>query len=57
MKCLVCDCLFPSSYAKCPVCGNHAITKEQFAPQIEEIEEIEPITAYVEFTPLDDFQV
>lgn len=56
MKCLVCDCLFPSSYAKCPVCGNHAITKEQFAPQIEEIEEVEPITAYVEFTELNDFE-
>lgn len=56
MKCLVCDCLFPSSYAKCPVCGNNAITKEQFAPQVEEIEEVEPITAYVEFTPLDDFE-
>ena len=56
MKCLVCDCIFPASYEKCPVCGNHAITREQFAPQVEEIEEIEPITAYVEFTELNDFQ-
>ena len=56
MKCLVCDCLFPLSYDKCPVCGNHAITKEQFAPQIEEIEEIEVVTPYAVGGDIDDFE-
>ena len=47
MKCLVCDGLFPSSYDKCPICGNYAITREQFAPQVEEVEKVEPISALV----------
>lgn len=47
MKCLVCDCLFPSNYAKCPVCGNHAIEKEKYAKQIIEVEEKEVIYAEV----------
>ena len=47
MKCLVCDCIFPASYEKCPVCGNYAITREQFAPQVVEVEEKEPITSMV----------
>ena len=47
MKCLVCDCIFPASYEKCPVCGNCAITREQFAPQSEEVEKVEPISALV----------
>ena len=47
MKCLVCHCIFPSHYDRCPVCGNHAITREQFAPQAEEVEKVEPISALV----------
>ena len=47
MKCLVCHCIFPSHYDKCPVCGNHAITREQFAPQVIEVEKQEPITLMV----------
>ena len=47
MKCLVCDCIFPASYEKCPVCENYAITREQFAPQVVEVEEKEPITSMV----------
>ena len=47
MKCLVCDCIFPASYEKCPVCGSYAITIEQFSPQSEEVEKVEPISALV----------
>ena len=47
MKCLVCHCIFPASYDKCPVCGNHAITREQFAPQDKEVESVEPVSALV----------
>lgn len=56
MICTQCEAIFGSHYKKCPVCGSKEIEKEKFAPQVEEIEEVEPITAYVEFTPLDDFQ-
>ena len=47
MKCLVCDCLFPNTYKNCPVCGNHAVVPERFAPQQLEIVEVEPISAEV----------
>ena len=47
MKCLVCHCIFPPHYDKCPVCGNHAITREQFAPQVEETAIVETVTALV----------
>lgn len=55
MKCLICENIYPAYYKTCPICDNHLV-KEVFAPQTEEIEEVEPITAYVEFTPLDDFE-
>lgn len=47
MKCLVCHCIFPSNYDRCPVCGNKEITREQFATQAEEVEKVEPISALV----------
>lgn len=55
MKCLICENLYPPHYKECPICKNNLVP-EKFAPQVEDIEEVEPITAYVEFTPLDDFQ-
>lgn len=54
-KCLICENLYPHNYKECPICKNNLVP-EKFAPQIEEIEEVEPITAYVEFTELDDFE-
>lgn len=56
MKCKQCDAIFGSHYKKCPSCGSEKIEKEKFAPQVEKVEEVEPITAYVEFTELNDFQ-
>jgi len=56
MICTQCEAIFGSHYKKCPSCGSEEIEKEKFAPQFEEIAEVEHITAYVEFTPLDDFQ-
>ena len=47
MKCLVCHCIFPSHYDRCPVCGNKEIAREQFATQSEEVEKVEPISALV----------
>lgn len=54
-KCLICENIYPPHYKECPICKNHLV-REEFAPQIEEVEEVEPISAYVEFTPLDDFE-
>lgn len=54
-KCLICENLYPPHYKECPICKNHLVA-EKFAPQVEEIEEVEPITAYVEFTELNDFE-
>ena len=47
MKCLVCDCIFPASYEKCPVCGSYSIRREQFTTNVVEAEEQEPITPIV----------
>ena len=47
MKCLVCHCIFPSHYDRCPVCGNKEIAREQFATQVEEVENVEQISALV----------
>ena len=47
MKCLVCDCIFPASYGKCPVCGSCSIRREQFTTNVVEVEEQEPITPMV----------
>ena len=47
MKCLVCHCIFPSHYDKCPVCGNKEIAREQFVTQVVEVEKVEPISALV----------
>ena len=47
MKCLVCDCIFPASYEKCPVCGSYSIRREQFTTNVVEVEEQEPITLMV----------
>lgn len=55
MKCLICENLYPPHYKECPICKNNLVP-EKFAPQVEEIEEVEPITAYVEFTELNDFE-
>lgn len=55
MKCLICENLYPSHYKQCPICGNNLV-KEKFAPKVEEVEEVELITPFVEFTPLDDFE-
>lgn len=55
MKCLICENIYPAYYKKCPICDNHLV-KEKFAPQIEEVEEVEKITPFVEFTPLYDFK-
>ena len=54
-KCLICENLYPPHYKECPICKNNLV-REEFAPQVEEIEEVEPITAYVEFTELNDFE-
>lgn len=54
-KCLICENLYPPHYKKCPICKNKLV-KEKFAPQIEEKEEVEKITPYVEFTELTDFE-
>ena len=56
MKCPKCEAKFPSYYEECPCCKNKAIEKEVYAPQELEIEVVEPITAHVEFTELDDFE-
>ena len=54
MKCLICENIYPAYYKTCPICDNNLV-KEKFAPQIED-EELEKITPFVEFTPLDDFE-
>lgn len=47
MFCNKCHCIFPSSYDRCPVCGNKEIAREQFVTQSEEVEKVEPISALV----------
>ena len=53
MKCpnKQCECIAPSHYRLCPKCGTKMI-KEVFFPQIEEIEEVEDITPYVEMSEI-----
>lgn len=53
-KCLICENLYPSHYKKCIECGAELV-KEKFAPQIEEVEEVEPVTALVVDGDIDDF--
>lgn len=55
MKCLICENIYPAYYKKCPICDNHLI-KEQFAPQIEEVETVEPVSALVVGGDIDDFE-
>ena len=52
-KCVKCEVLAPPSYSKCPECGSNLVL-EKFAPQIEEVEEIEPISAFVEMGDISD---
>ena len=47
MKCLICSCIFPAHYDRCPVCWNREIVREQFVTQSEEVEKVEPISALV----------
>lgn len=55
MKCLICENIYPAYYKKCPICDNHLV-KEKFAPQIEEMEEVETISAFAVDGDLDDFE-
>lgn len=56
MKCNNCEAIFGINHKICPSCGSKDFEKEKFAPQIEEVEEVDKITPFVEFTPLDDFE-
>jgi len=54
-KCLICENIYPPSYAKCPICDNHLV-REKFVPKQEKEEEkVENVTPFVEYTDLDDF--
>ena len=56
MKCKKCQSLLPSHYKKCPVCGYSKLVREEFAPQpVEEVEEKEAITPFVESGDTNDF--
>jgi len=55
MKCLICENIYPPSYAKCPICDSRLV-REKFAPVVKEEVEEEKVSPFVEFTPLDDFQ-
>ena len=54
MKCLICENIYPAYYKKCIKC-NIELVKERFAPQIEEEEEVEPVSALVVDGDIDDF--
>lgn len=54
MKCLICENIYPAHYKKCPICDNHLV-KEKRALQIEEVEEVEPVSALVVDGDIDDF--
>lgn len=54
-KCLICENLYPPHYKECPICKNKLV-KEVFAPQIKEVETVEEITPFIEFTELKDFE-
>lgn len=54
-KCLICENLYPPHYKECPICKNKLV-KEKFAPQIEEVEEVEPISAFAVDGDIDDFE-
>ena len=56
MICTRCQAILPPHYTTCPCCGGKEIVKERKTTQEVEVEEVEAITPYVEFTPLDDFQ-
>lgn len=55
MKCLICENLYPPHYKECHICKNHLV-REEFAPQIKEVETVEEITPFIEFTELKDFE-
>lgn len=57
MKCLICENLYPPNYKECPICKNHLVP-EKFAPQVEEIKEMqnfEFIEPFVVDGDIDDF--
>ena len=54
-KCLICENLYPPHYKECPICKNKLV-KEKFAPQIKEVEEVEPISAFAVDGDIDDFE-
>lgn len=54
MICPQCENIYPSHYKKCIECGAELV-KEKFAPQIEELEEVEPVSALVVDGDIDDF--
>ena len=53
MKCLICENIYPAYYKKCPICDNNLV-KEKFAPQIKEVEEVQPISAFAVNGDIDD---
>ena len=55
MKCLICENLYPPNYKECPICKNNLVP-EKFAPQVEEVEEVEPVTALCVDGDIDDFE-
>lgn len=54
MICPSCQNLYPPHYKECIKCDIELV-KEKFAPQIEEVEEVEPISAFAVDGDLDDF--
>ena len=57
MKCEKCQAILPPHYNRCPVCGYGKFIKEEFAPQPQEEEEIETISALVVDGDIDDMGV
>ena len=55
LKCPICNNLYPFNYKKCIKCKNNLV-REEFAPQIKEVETVEEITPFIEFTELKDFE-
>lgn len=55
MICPKCELIAPSNYSLCPKCRIQLV-KEKFAPQIEEVEEVEPISAFAVDGDIDDFE-
>lgn len=54
-KCLICENLYPPHYKECPICKNNLV-QEKFAPQIKEMEEVEPVSALVVAGDIDNFE-